>query len=416
VCGTLRDGDNERGGLVLDGSFLGGVDARKGRWRDAAAEAKGIFAEYFWTGRGRDALEVAYGTAASKPNATTVREVWKQRHGRAAAPLLVVVAYPEDHPRRATVCGPAGEDPPVVDLDRDHAERLAWAALVEADRHVAIRFLATALEGDPDDQPGLRNKGLLATHELLYGVPKRPDWGEATTRSGPLLGLRGQDLVRGLGYEIEPRGQHSVLRAAEGRAQAVAVFLEEDEQPDQTSARFENQTPATYALAHTDRDRLPWVVAVRGGTIRLYSTSASGAAGQRGRTETFVELNLPLLPSGQAGYLGLLFSAESLAEGKIGEIRQASSIYTSDLSSRLRERVYKQVVPRLAVAVADRVRGKSEEDLERHYRTALTILFRLMFVAYAEDSRLLRAVGHALEHVLRGRTGGENKQGVEPDT
>ena len=73
MCGALWDGDNERGGLVLDGSFLGRVDARKGHWRDAA-EAKGIFAEYFWTGRGRDALEVAYGTAASKPNATTVRE------------------------------------------------------------------------------------------------------------------------------------------------------------------------------------------------------------------------------------------------------------------------------------------------------------------------------------------------------
>ena len=94
-----------------DGSFLGGIDARKGRWRDGAAVTKGINPENFWTGRGRDALEVAYGTAASKPNATTVREVWKHRHGRAAAPLLVVVAYPKDRPLRATVCGPAGEDP-----------------------------------------------------------------------------------------------------------------------------------------------------------------------------------------------------------------------------------------------------------------------------------------------------------------
>jgi hypothetical protein len=389
---------------VPDGSFLGGVDARKGRWRDGAAESKGINPENFWTGRGRDALEVAYGTAAEKPNATTVREVWRQRHGRAAAPLLVVVAYPSNRPRRAAVCGPAGEDPPVVDLECDHAERLARAALAEPDRHVAIRFLASALEGDPGEQPGLRNKGLLATHELLYGVPEHSDWVEATTRSGPLLGLRGQDLVRGLGYEIEPRGQHSVLRAAEGQAQAVAVFLEEDEQPDQTSARFENQTPATYALVHAERDRLPWVVAVRGGTIRLYSTATSGAAGQRGRTETFVELDLPLLPTERAGYLHLLFSAAALAdEGSIEGIRRASSIYTSRLSERLRERVYEQVVPRLSVAVAKQLGGTEEDDLERHYRTALTVLFRLMFVAYAEDSRLLplHANGEYTDHALK---------------
>ena len=139
-------------------------------------------------------------------------------------PLLLVVAYPRERPQRATVCGPAGEDPPVVDLDYDHAERLAGAALGEPDRHVAIRFLASALEGDPGEQPGLRNKGLLATHELLYGVPGRADWDVATQRSGAVLGLRGHDLVRGLGYEIEPRGRHSVLRAAEGQAQAVAVI------------------------------------------------------------------------------------------------------------------------------------------------------------------------------------------------
>ena len=94
---------------MSDVSFLDGADARKGRWRDAAAEAKGVYTKFFWTGRGRDALEVAYGTAASKPNVTTVREVWKRRHGRAAAPLLVVVAYQNDEAQRAVVCGPAGE-------------------------------------------------------------------------------------------------------------------------------------------------------------------------------------------------------------------------------------------------------------------------------------------------------------------
>ena len=187
--------------------------------------------------------------------------------------------------------------------------------------------------------------------------------------------------------------------------------MQDTEQADQPSSRFENQTPVTYALAHAERDNLPWVVAVRSGTIRLYSSSTSGAAGQRGRTETFVGLNLPLLHSEHAVYLALLFSAEALAEGKIREIQQASSIYASDLSERLRERVCKQVVPRLAVAVAKRVGGTGEEDLERHYRTALTILFRLMFIAYAEDLPLnvnaeythyaLKTIARRLSNMIR---------------
>ncbi|WP_143527321.1 Eco57I restriction-modification methylase domain-containing protein [Rubrobacter xylanophilus] len=371
-------------------------------------EKKDIRPAYRWTGPGKDGLEVVYGTANSKPNTTTIREIWKKRHGHRAAPLLVMVSYSDRGQRRAVVCGPAGDDPPVVYMDYERAERLADAALSEPDRHLALRFLAETLEGEPDEHLGLRNKGLLATHELLHGVPQRPDWKDATDRSKPLLNRRGQDLVRELGYEIEQKAQHSVLRSSGGKAQAVAVFLQESEQPDQPAARFENQTPVTYALAHADRDNIPWVVAERSGVLRLYSTSTSGAPGQRGRAETFVELNLPLLPSDQAGYLDLLFSSRALAEdGTISQIQQASSIYTSELSERLRERVYKQVVPRLAVAVADRVGGTGEEDLERHYRTALTILFRLMFVAYAEDSRLLplnvnsEYTRHALKTIAR---------------
>ena len=57
IPGTTREE------LVLDGSFLGGVDARKGRWRDAAAEAQGILTEYYWIGRGSEALEASSITA-----------------------------------------------------------------------------------------------------------------------------------------------------------------------------------------------------------------------------------------------------------------------------------------------------------------------------------------------------------------
>lgn len=276
-----------------------------------------------------------------------------------------------------------------MDVDHAHAERLAAAALAEPHRHLAIRFLSGALDGDPETLPGIRNKGLLATHALDAWVPQELDWDGAARRARPLLGKRDHELVRGLGYEIESKGNHKILRTATGTARAVAVFLEATEQPDQPSARFSNQTPVTAALTSADRENLRWVMAVRGGTLRLYSTATSGAAGQR-RAETFVELNLPILATDQAAYLDLLFSADALADGGTMErIRDASADYTSALSKRLRDRVYNQVVPRLAVAVAAHAGSTDETALRQHYRTALTILFRLLFVAYAEDSRLL---------------------------
>lgn len=371
--------------------FLEGATARKGRWRDesaATAGRHGFTAHAQWTGQGRDALNVAYATADTRPTVTAVRGVWMARHGRAAAPLLLVVAYSDPDVTRAFVCGPKGDAPPVVDMDFAQAERIASAALDEPSRHAAERFLLATLHEDIEELPGLRNQGLLATHELAVGVPRRPDWLDAQGRASDLLGLRDQELIRSLGFTIEQRGHHRILRdVGDSSSRAIAVFLQPGEQPDAPSAKYGSVSPVTHGLNHADRENLRWVVTVRGGCLRLYSTATAGAVGQRGRTETYVEVNLPLLPTDRAAYLDLLFSARALADGgTVDEIREASEVYTTGLAARLRERVYDEVVPRLGQAVAD---TDPDGDLDAHYRTGLTILFRLLFLAYAEHQRLL---------------------------
>ena len=134
---------------ALDDTFLEGVDASKRRWHEPSAQQKGILPVHRWTGPGRDGLEVAYGKAESRPHVSTVREVWRERHGHRASPLLVVVSYPAGGDCQALVCGPTGDDPRVVDLDHRQAERLARAALGEHDRHAAIRF-----QSQRDSRPG----------------------------------------------------------------------------------------------------------------------------------------------------------------------------------------------------------------------------------------------------------------------
>lgn len=83
-CGRgTREREGEMRDPVLDGRFLEEVDAPKRCWHEPSAQQKGILPAYRWTGPGRDGLEVVHGDAESRPNAATVSEVWRQRHGHA---------------------------------------------------------------------------------------------------------------------------------------------------------------------------------------------------------------------------------------------------------------------------------------------------------------------------------------------
>ena len=131
---------------------------------------------------------------------------------------------------------------------------------------------------------------------------------------------------------------------------------------------------------------------VQGNRIRLYSTAVDAGVGRRGRTETFVECQPSLLSDDHLSYLWLLFSAEALAPtGSFGEILGNSHRFAGDLAVQLRERIYDEVVPLLAqgIAASRSLLNPSAQQLEETYEMALTTLFRLLFIAYAEDRDLL---------------------------
>jgi methylase of polypeptide subunit release factors len=101
-----------------------------------------------------------------------------------------------------------------------------------------------------------------------------------------------------------------------------------------------------------------------------------------------------LLTADDAGYLPLLCAADSLAEGgRFETLLSESQDFAANLGVRLRSRVYERAVPRIAQALINRHEdsgGKTDdESLARLYNRALLILFRLLFVAYAEDRELL---------------------------
>lgn len=339
-------------------------------------------------GRGTFALEVVLATSGREPSAALVRDLWAKRHGNAPNPLLAVIAFREDDRWHASLCGPAGDQPPVIGtIELGQAERLAEAALAEPSRHAALRFLTAMLPEVGADLPGLRNHGMFASHELRDRVPTRPGWNDLCEQARPLLSHRGRDLIERLGFRVEEHGTTTSVLAAGEHKRAVAVFLDEGEVFEEPTLRFEGASPVAHALAAADRENLPWAVLTRGRQIRVYSARPDVGVGRKGRAETFVEANLALLPDEQAGYLPLLFSAEALLPGgSFEQVLEESRDYATDLSTRLRDRVYKDAVPLLATALATR---RGDATLDEVYDQALNVLFRLLFVAYAEDKDLL---------------------------
>jgi hypothetical protein len=138
------------------------------------------------------------------------------------------------------------------------------------------------------------------------------------------------------------------------------------------------------------REELPWLVVLRGTQIRLYPAKPDVGVGRKGQAETYTELDLALLSEEEAAYLTLLFAPSALTpEGTTAQILAASENFAADLGKRLRKRIYDDVVPQLALAVAARMRTRSDADLTEAYHRTLLILFRLLFLAYGEDRGLL---------------------------
>lgn len=349
-----------------------------------------------WVGKGNSALEIAVFEASRQPTSGQLHHAWMHRHGGRAAPLLAIAWYPDESPAgRASVCGPTGENPPVLhNLEEEVVRRIGETALAEPDRHTAIRFLRAVLPEASSKIPGIRNEGFLATHELEEGVPQRLTWDDYAEKAGT-IGLQtkqGKDLVNALGFQVQEVAGPVSLLLSGPRKIAVAAFLDRSEVAETPSPKFSGLSPISYAITRADAEGLPYVIVTSGSMIRLYPTRPGVGVGQRGVTDTYVEAHLNILPADKLAYLWYIFSADALKDGgTLDDILAESRRFTADLGKRLRERIYDEVIPRLATGIA-RARKFHDIDaakLDETFQMALLLLFRLLFVAYAEDKELL---------------------------
>ncbi|MEU3281447.1 Eco57I restriction-modification methylase domain-containing protein [Streptomyces antibioticus] len=375
--------------------FLESFEGRTLRWARPSGSPTALETVRVMFGEGQHSLEVAVAYAAGsggRPKADELRTLWKKRQANRPSPVLLVVLYiGVDGTPLAALVGTSGDPAPVVDLAVDRVARIALAALAESDRHSAARTIERLLAGLKDQLvPGLVNSGLFASHELRTGVPARNDWNTARAAARASLGLQGMALVRALGFEAVPRGSAAQLLTHHGQSRAIAVLLHEGEVFERPTGRFDALSPVAHGLALATKEALPWVIVLRGMQIRLYPARPDVGVGRKGQAETYTELDLALLSDEEAAYLILLFGPEALAPGgSVEQILAASQNFAADLGKRLRERIYEDVVPGLALAVATRAQPHTDEELAEVYHQTLIILFRLLFLAYAEDRGLL---------------------------
>ena len=391
--------------------FLADYDGRELPWVKPTGTSAAFETDRVLFGEGDNALEVAVASArGGQPKADELRTLFKKRQAGRPAPVLLVVAYaPANGEKLAAVVGTSGDPAPVTGLQVDRLERVCASALAEPDRHSAVRTIERLLISLKDQQfPGLVNSGLFASHELHTGVPARPDWEAARQAALPILGTRGLELIHALGYGTALRGSAAMVLTHGGNSRAIAVLLNEEEVFDRPSARYGAVTPVAHGLAIAARDELAWLIVLRGTQIRIYPASPDMGVGRKGQGETYAELDLALLSEQEAAYLTLLFAPTALERGgTVEQILASSENFAADLGKRLRKRVYEDVVPTLAVAVAERMGARTEEQLAEAYHRTLLVLFRLLFLAYAEDRGLLpygrnpRYDRHALKTIAR---------------
>ena len=356
-------------------------------WEPKAQRAFGPYRVF--TGCGELAIEVVVATSDAVPNRTDLQNIWRKRRAGRATPVLLAVLYPDG----AAICGPTGEQPRTdTGLNPRQVEGLCREVLSQPDRHAALRFLLQALPSLHTAIPGFRNEGLIALHELQHGTRDPSDWTNAMGRAGAAAGKRGQQLIEALGFRLERIDNLTHLLRSGDRRTALAVMLQESESHEAGTDRFNGLSPVSYALATADNEDLKWVVMVQGSRIRLYSTKADTGVGRRGRTETYIECQPSLLSDDHLPFLWLLFSADALVSGgSLHDIIAESHRFAGDLALRLRERIYDDVVPTLAKGIAEarKLEDPNPAELEKTYEMALTVLFRLLFIAYAEDRDLL---------------------------
>lgn len=327
--------------------------------------------------------------ASTRPAAErTLRKIWRERRGPGATPLLLV-ADDASRPGCLAALGTVDAAGPLRSVDagalNDVLIRLAGRPRLEA-----VRELAAELDRlDQAGIPGLKLRDLLTIHTLDVRLRKdEARWSRATEVTKAIQ--RGADwraVLTGVGYEVKRRPQRGYLARHDGRPIAVVHPVRDAAEFSRLDA--DGRPPEGLLLNDCQADGAPFGILAAGTRLRLFEADPQvGSAASR-----YVDLDSSALQVDDFPFLVLL-APEYLAQGEFAALQEEARNFGAGLRRRLDDTIRQTVLPTLGRALGKWSAGRrqdasADEVREELERAALTLVFRALFILYAESADYL---------------------------
>ncbi len=354
-------------------------------------------------------VEVA---GADRADDRSLRRAWRDRHGGGATPLLLVA----DEPGRAGSVRALGLTDPAAPIRTVDVTALAatLARLASLPRLEAVRELAAELDRlDQAGIPGLKLRELLTFHTLnvrLRGDALR--W--AALQEAVKAVSRGVDwrmLLTALGYEVIRRPVRGALVRFDGRP--VAVVHPKADPAEFARLADDGRPPEGILLNDCAAEGVSYGILASGARVRLFDAApATGSAAAH-----YLDLDAAVLQDDDRPFLGLLGPAY-LAEGRFAGLQREARDYGAGLRTRLDQAIRQRALPALGLALGRWARAEGTDpvdDAEREEleRAALTLVFRGLFILYAEAAGYLPMDSRAYEESSLTRLVEEAADGLD---
>ena len=332
------------------------------------------------------------------------------------------------------------------DPTRQHLRVLRRFTYTEGDPFAQFDKLRSAYDVAEWSEEFFNNRALFSDYYLKERLRETPAWGEdpkpayqdlVGVYAGPVKDLRDkpvseardklfEPVFKKLGFDFEPvRAAGSghtepdyLLRAPGNGKRPLALALvyswdrSLDMKDNERDGDSPEEVPGAVVISLLEKNLAPWAVVTNGKLWRLYSQHTHS------RATNYYEIDLEEVmaqgtpstsdPAESFRYFWLLFRSGAFIQHDIlidGEARKASFLdqlllgseaYARELGERLKERTFVDIFPHLAKGFIEHMRARegehadlTQERLDQVFQGTLTLLYRLLFLLYAESRDLL---------------------------